>query len=77
MGGNILGSFVPVKKKTRNYNHLSLSKRKRTFLIKLIHVLCDLFPYMFYVVCGNTPLFRVQVAHLLLEKSKQLKEKWR
>ena len=70
MGGNIQGSFVPIKKKTRNYNHLSLPSCRPTFLIKPIRVFCDLFPYMFYVICGNTRLFRVQAAHLISENSR-------
>ena len=71
MGGKIQGSFVPIqkKKKSRKYSHLSLSSCRPTFLIKRIHVLCDLFPYMLYVICGNTRIFRVQAAHLLSDNS--------
>ena len=67
MGGNIQGSFVPIKKKNRNYNYLLLSICRSTFLMKRILVLCDLFPYMFYVIWQC--LFRVQAAHLLSESS--------
>ena len=64
MGGNIQGSFVPIKKKNRNCNYLSLSICRSTFLLKRILVLCDLFPYMFYVISGNIYLEYEQLTYL-------------
>ena len=63
MGGNIQGSFVPIKKKNRNYRNLSLSIYRSTFLMKRILVLCDLFPCMFYVISGNVYLEYKQLTY--------------